>query len=172
VRAVASTDPTYYLASVPAVALCIATALERAAALYEKVLNIIKLHRDLRAAEVPKPVLEGMKKHIDDTVAKGLGAIARQIEKEHFPKIDEGRRPELKIELKKALEDIARRLDEGYTFDVRGEAPAPPEEGEEETANSRAIREAARIVEEVRPQLQRFEAEEEPILLIGKREED
>jgi hypothetical protein len=171
-RAVASSDPTFYLITAPAVAALFVTVIERVVALYEKVLTIIKLQRDLKAQEIPSDITSALKGHIDQIVGKGLDDIGKQIEESHLRAMEEGRRSELIIEFRHTLTDIAKRIDDGYLFDVRGEPLAAPADDEGEASQSaRTITEALRKVEELRPKLQHFEAEREPILRLSGSDE-
>jgi hypothetical protein len=174
-RAIASTDPTIYLHSTPAVALLVATSIERIAAFYAQIQGIIKVHRDMKSQSVPKSLLDEMKKHIEDSIGKGLEGVAKQIEKEHMGSIEAGRRKELETELKSALLAIARRLDEGYMFDVRGEdiKPSKDETPEQQTARlARVEHKAFERVMAARPKLTYFERDGDPILGLPKPEND
>jgi hypothetical protein len=169
VRAIASTDPTFFLDSPAAVAALIATAIERLAAFYLQILTIIKMHRDMKVIDLPDRVLDPLKKHIEKSIGEGIEKTAKSIEKEHFKNIEQGRRQELKMELRSALREIASRLDRGYGFDVRGEDLEQPEieEGQppqKPTAAAKVVSDALKIVEEARPKLRHFEPAPEPIL--------
>lgn len=114
IRAISSSDLTVFLDSAPAVAALVATAIERTATLYEKLLIIIKMHRDLKASDVPATVTDSLKAHIDDALSNGLAEIAKSFEKSHIAKIENSRKSEIRTELKMALNEIAQRLDNGY----------------------------------------------------------
>lgn len=169
VRAISSSDLSIFLESAPAVAALVATSLERLAALYEKVLGIVKLHREMRSRDIPAAVLDPLKQHIDEQVKKGVDAIAKQIEKEAFARVEDGRKQELKTELRNSLQQIAYRLDRGFGFDVRGGNVSPEDDTDVEPDASlierqRAISIAFNRVEEARPKLRQFEGESEAIL--------
>lgn len=170
-RAIGSSDPTLFLDSLPATAALVATSIERIAAFYSQVQGIIKTHRDMKAQNVPASVVEGMKKHIDESIKNGLDEIAKTIEKQNMKNVPTERRPEIKSELKMSLYELARRIDEGYVFDVRGAAPADDVADEAPVADRAKVEQAFRIVEEVRPRIQHFEAEAEPILSLPRPEE-
>jgi hypothetical protein len=170
-RGLGSSDPTFFLDSLPATAALFATAVERIAAFYAQIQGIIKTHRDMKAQEVPTPVIDGMKKHIDDSIKTGLDKIAKDIEKESMKHASATRKPELRSELKKSLYEIARRIDEGYVFDVRGAPPPELVDDEAPTADQSAAERAYQIVEEARPRIQHFQSESEPILSLPREEE-
>lgn len=169
VRAISSSDLTFFLETAAPIAAMAAVAFERIATLYEKILGVIKLHREMKSLNLPSKVVDPIKQHIETEVQKGLEEIARRIEKEHLRSVDPSRKQELKIELRQALRGIAQRMDNGYGFDVRGEEFEQPGEAAEGDAapmdpGSKAASAAMRIIEEARPKLKQFRAEEEPVL--------
>lgn len=170
-RAIASSDPTLFLESLPATAVLVATSIERIAAFYAQIQGIIKTHRDMKAQDVPAPVVEGMKKHIDESIKNGLDEIAKTIEKQNMKNVPTERKPEIRSELKKSLYELARRIDEGYVFDVRGAAPDDDIVGEDPVPDRAKVEQAFRVIEELRPRIQHFEAEAEPILSLPRPEE-
>jgi hypothetical protein len=163
IRAIGSSDLTVFLHSAPAVAALLATSVERVARLYERVLSIMKLHREMKQKDLPAEVMQPLKDHIDQAVKLGLEEIAKQLEAEYFPKMEKGRKQEIRKELRHALENLAARLDRGYTIDVRGEPPERSADGAQQNEKTKA-RQAYKIVENARPKLQQFKAEAEPIL--------
>lgn len=168
IRAISSSDLTFYLESIPAVAAMLAVAIERIAALYDKILGIIKLHRELKKYSLPEELTTPIKEFVDKQVELGLEEVAKEIEKKNLSKIETSRRQEIKTELRNSLRQIAARLDRGYTFDVRGEdlpqAPAGQDTDSAQTANAKVIGTAYKIVQEIRPRLRHFTPEKEPIL--------
>ncbi|HEX8481926.1 MAG TPA: hypothetical protein VF650_08500 [Allosphingosinicella sp.] len=169
IRAISSSDFTFYLETAAPIAAMAAVAFERIATLYERILGVIKLHREMKTLNLPTKIVDPIKQHIEAEVQKGLEEIAKRIEKEHLRSVDQGRKQELKTELRQALRGIAQRMDNGYGFDVRGEEfeqPADAAEGEAAPtdARSRAASAAMRIIEESRPKLKHFRAEGEPVL--------
>jgi len=122
IRAISSSDLTVFLDSLPAVAALVAASLERIATLYERVLSIIKLHREMKQKDLPADVLDPMKSHIDQAVKKGLEEIAVKLEEEHFSKMEKGRKQEIRKEIRHALEDLAARFGQRIPFRRSGSA--------------------------------------------------
>jgi hypothetical protein len=168
INAVSSSDLTLYLAAIPSVAAIVAVALERIVALYEKILNIKKLHRDLNSLKLPENLLSPIREYIDKQVGTGLEEIAREIEGRRLGRIATSRRQEIKTELRTSLRQIANRLDRGYGFDVRGEDAAAVENEASNTPASRAaaktIGTAYKIVQDARSKIRHFQPGSEPIL--------
>lgn len=169
IRAIASSDPTFFLESPYATAALIAAAIERIAKVYSQIQGIVKTHREMKALGVPKPLVDGMMAHIEETLKKGLDEIAKSIEKQNMKNVEAGRKNEIKAELNASLYEIARRLDEGYIFDVHGEDVEDEDEIEGEASKpSSPEREAFKVVQEIRPRIQHFKAETEPVLGLSK----
>jgi hypothetical protein len=173
IRGISTSDPTVYLNSIPAVAAAIALALERAVALYERILNIRKAHQELANSKLPQKVLDSVLDHVEKTIKDGLEEHAKSVEREFFKKLDVNRRPEMAQELRRALWDLARRVDQGYEFDVRGkpEEVVPTEEGQPPPQDPESMK-YFRIVEEARRKIQYFESEDEPVLRLSKPSND
>lgn len=166
VRAISSSQLTAFLDSIPAVAVMLALCLERMVTIYGKVLNIVVMHRNLAKTDLPKEVLDKIQDHIGATVKNGIEEYAKEFESKYFSSVPKTRRTELDKELRDTLADIARRLDVGYGFDVRG-GPPPQQEGEEESSSEQAeLNRLHQIVVEARQKIRLFKPEGEPILRL------
>lgn len=167
-RAIASTDPTIYIYAAAGVASVVITTLEKITALYEKILGIVKLQREL-TNKVPPATLDPIKEFIASEITEGLRQVKDSVLLEHAHNLSEHRHHEIDVELSFALKAIARRLDEGYLFDVRaGEGAAAPEgqETTEPTALEQQHQAAREVIAERRPALRQFQAADEPILCL------
>ena len=168
IKSISSSDLTVVLESAPAVAVLIATTFERVAAIYEKILNIIKLQKDLRTAQIPDKILNDMNAHIAATIKTELKEASKQVGENLIKKVETGRRNELRTELLKAFEGLAARLDRGYIFDVRGPAPEDVSDQNGEAAAVEApSNKLRRIVAEKRELIKHFKAESEPVLSLA-----
>ncbi len=129
VRAIASSDFSVYLAAVPAAGWLIASALDKVLDLYKKVLEIRALRQQLQEQAVPDDAMQGITDYASEIVARGIEDIVAEMTEGH----EElgGRIHELQTELRRSLNEIATRIDQGYNFDVRSE-PLPLEEAEDE----------------------------------------
>lgn len=127
VRTISSSDFTAYLAAVPAAAACVAYAVERIINSYKGILEIRELHARLRNEQVPDDRLEGLKEHVDERMSAELDSLAEELRAEFGGHLDRGRANELVTEIRKSLNAIANRIDQGYNVEVRHE-PLPAEE--------------------------------------------
>lgn len=174
IKSISSSDLTVVLHSVPAVAILIVTSLERLTAAYERMLNIIHLHRQLKESKVPDGMIRDMEKFTQKTLREEIQKASKEIESNLLKKVDAGRRLELRTELKRALEEIISRFDRGYVFDVRGPEPTGADsEGDDapdQQTNSPAW--VRRVVAEKRELLKYFKAEDEPVLGLSGPNDD
>jgi hypothetical protein len=110
---------------------------------------------------------------VEKTIKDGLEGYAKEIEKSHLKLVEEGRRAELAQELRRALWDIAQRLDEGYGFDVRGQNAGDPPSPEDDTAKAlrKTNQEYLDLVNRARMKIQSFEPMDEPMLRISSVDE-
>src|SRR6266508_1666178 len=125
VRAIASSDFSVFLLAAPGIVLVLAQALNAIVDTYQKILDIKRVRTEM-ANLVPEDKLS------DELVASSG--------------LDDGRKNELRVEVKWSLNRIANRIDGGYSIDIR--APEPPEEPgvEEGGEDSEAARERARLL--------------------------
>lgn len=119
VRAIASSDFNVYLEALPAVAACIAVAIERIIATYKNLLDIRKHHRDLESLGIPEANLEGIQDHANSLMATEIDALDKELLQEFLKQTDPARRNELEIELRLSLSKIANRIDRGFHVEIR-----------------------------------------------------
>ncbi len=169
IKSISSTDLTVILESSPATALLIATALERLATFYEKILNIVVLQRQVFGTDrMPQEVKDGFEKHVDSEKKAGIELISDELEEQFFKDIDAGRRNELRTELRTTLTDIAKRYDVGFLFDVRGGEPPDPEKAIKEEKPKQVDLKRYQKIKSSRQVIRRFRAQSEPLLQLGK----
>jgi hypothetical protein len=165
IKSISSSDLTVVLESLPAVAVMIATALERISSLYERMLNIIKLHREMKENKVPENMLKEMEKFIHSTLKQEIEDSAKSIEDGVLRRVETTRRNELRMELRNSLREISSRFDRGYIFDVRGDETEINEDDNDENSNEKnEIRKQREIVAEKRERLKYFKVQDSPIL--------
>lgn len=176
IRAIASSELSVFLDSIPAVAAFVALAIERAVKLYETILNIRRLRQQLVIGETPQHITDELQKYIEEKIKEGMQDQAAAIENEYFAKIEKNRQNELRKMLVDALDEIAARIDEGYGFDVRGEPePEPKDSAAENDQSKLERRERDRIYEIVaaaRQQIKLFKPEGDPVLRISRQRRD
>ena len=167
IKSISSTDLTIILESAPATAVLIATALERIAAFYEKILNIVLLQRQVFTSDrMPESVKSGFEEHVNSEKKRGLEQITKELEKEFLKENDPGRRNELKNELRSTLADIARRYDVGFLFDVRGGEP-PKTDPDEKVGKAKAVDlKRYERIKDARKVIRQFRAQSEPLLQL------
>ncbi|WAT16904.1 hypothetical protein OZN62_08115 [Aurantiacibacter sp. MUD11] len=174
IKSISSTDFSIILESAPATALVIATALERLAAFYERVLNIIVLQRQVLGEDrMPEAVKKGFEEHVESEKQIGIQEIVEELEKEFFNKKNEGRRNELRNELRANLTEIARRFDSGFLFDVRGGEPEESDPEDENAKKPKAIDlKRYERIKAARERIRLFKGQSRPALQLTKPEDE
>jgi hypothetical protein len=140
IRSISSSDLSVYLDSAPATAACLAVAVERLVSFYKQLLEIRKLRLELKSQGVPDKKLKGITDHADSLMSDGIEALVTDLINQYYRNDDEGRRHELTVALRFALTKIARRIDKGYSIEIRVE-PVPQskdQEGVPDTASESA----------------------------------
>lgn len=164
IKSISSSALNVVLDSAPAVAVMIATALERISSLYERILNIIKLHKDMQNNSVPENMLRDMEEFLQKSLKDEIEKAARDIEDGLLKKIEVIRRQELKMELRNTLKELASRYDRGYIFDVRGSTAKSEDDPEDEQPTKGTPAWQRQIVASKRERLKYFKVEDRPIL--------
>lgn len=172
IKSISSSALNVVLESAPAVAVMIATALERISSLYEKILNIIKLHKDMQNNSVPDTMLKDMEKFLQKSLKDEIEKAAKDIEDGLLKKVETIRRQELKTELRNTLKELANRFDRGYIFDVRGSTAKHEDDLEDEEPAKGTAAWQRKIVASKRERLKYFKVEDKPILGLPEPEND
>ncbi len=143
VRAIASSDFSVFLLAAPGIVLVLAQALNAIVDTYQKILDIKRVRTEM-ANLVPEDKLSEIDAHANSVMAEKLAELADELVASSG--LDDGRKNELRVEVKWSLNRIANRIDGGYSIDIR--APEPPEEPgvEEGGEDSEAARERARLL--------------------------
>jgi hypothetical protein len=132
-RGISSSAFLVFLHSTPAVAACIATAVERVVHLYKTLLEIRLAREQLESSGVTRDELAGVDAHANAHMEAGIAQLADElVEERAAPTLDEGRRNELRTEVRLSLNAIANRIDRRYHIDVRVGLPPEVEEGDED----------------------------------------
>lgn len=139
VRAIASSDFSVFLLASPGVVLVIAQAVKVIVDTYETILEI-KRGRDGLAKIMPEEKLAEIDAHASEIMAERLTALAEELVANS--QLGEGRKNELKMEVKWSLNRIANRIDGGYSIDIRTPEPedllVEEDDGESDAAARRA----------------------------------
>ena len=170
IRSVSSSDLSVFLETWPVVAASIAWAVERIVRVYKNVLEIRKLHGELKDQGIPKKDLEGILKNVDSRMKNGIEKLIEDLLKEYYKTKDEGRRNELANELRFCLGKIANRIDKGYSIEVRAQPPSE-EEGAEEKVTAEDRKHIAAILSASKS-LEFLRLEGVPILTLPESQEN
>lgn len=163
IRSLSSSDLTVLLDLAPEIAACLAIAVERIVALYKKLLEIRKLHNDLKERGVPKQKLKGVEDHANTVMDEGIEKLIPKLIKQFYKEKDDGRKNELSTELRFALKKIAGRIDRGYNIEIRVE-PVQEDEGTEEASPQTA--KYVQAIKSAAQTMQFIKEEGEPILSL------
>ena len=172
IKTISSSALNVVLESGPAVAVMIATALERISTLYERLLNIIQLHKEMKKNSLPDAMLKEMEKFLQKSFKDEIENAAKDIEDGLLRKIEATRRQELKTELRNTLKELANRYDRGYVFDVRGSPSGNEAEADEGEPAKGTPAWQRQIVASKRERLRYFKVEDKPILGLPEPEKD
>ncbi|HMJ90400.1 MAG TPA: hypothetical protein VK530_11315 [Candidatus Acidoferrum sp.] len=143
VSTIASSKLQIFLESTPAIALRVATALERLCALYKQILEIKALRRQLGDKAVPEKVTASLEAHEQQMASKEIDKIANDLVKQFGKQRESGRKNELRVGVRAALKFFATQIDLGVDMEVRSEPPkaeAPVEGAAEVAPNPKATR--------------------------------
>ncbi len=102
-------------------------ALERIVALYRQNLEIRMLKRELEQKDLGDDFLEIIDKKIEEKLKAGMNEIAREIREKYGANNDEARKNELETQLRMELVHIAKRINQGASYEVRAGLPEEPE---------------------------------------------
>ncbi len=166
VRSISSSAFQVFLASTPAMALCLAKAVESLVTSYEKILNIRLAHQKMKDGGVPDEALGGVTEHVEGRMKSDIGELAEALLTEFGSDVEAGRANELRLELTLSLNAIANRIDRGYNIDIR--AGELPEEATDEApdAATKEARRVAEIIAEKQSSLQFMNLTGKPILAL------
>jgi len=124
IASVASSDFGVFVEMVPQAAALVALAVERVIHGYKTVLEIRALRAGLAEQHVPDEALAGIEAHANSVMGDSITSVIEELLEESAVG-DEGRKNELRTELRKSLNKLANRIDQGYNIDVRaGDVPA------------------------------------------------
>jgi len=130
IRSVSSSDLNVFLEMLPVVAAGIAVAVERIVKVYKDILEIRKLHGDLKARGVPKNQLKGVQEYADSRMKDEIDKLTKELLKKYYKTKDEGRQNELTTALRFSLSKIANRIDKGYSVEIRAKSLSEEEEAQ------------------------------------------
>jgi hypothetical protein len=136
-------------------------------ALYKQLLEIRKLHQEIRKQGVPQKEMTGIEKYANELMENGIAKASEEIVNEYYEQQDKGRKNELTIAVRLSMNKIANRIDHGFNLEVRVE---PPAEGGSEQ-QSEQVRKAVAAIESATANMQFLKLEGQPLLKLPEREE-
>lgn len=122
IRAISSSELLVYLQALAPYAACVALAIERIVALYKNLLEIRKLHSELKSKGVPEENAKGIEDHANNLMANGIDSIADEIMTKYHEKKNAPRLNELRNAVRISLFKLANRIDRGFNIEVRVES--------------------------------------------------
>jgi hypothetical protein len=164
VRSISSSEFYVFLAALPGLALTMSKIVESLLSSYEKIKGIRDKASSLEDEDVPLDVIEGLRKHANERMEIDIDALAGELVGQATAQLPEGRTYELKMDVKRSVTRLAKRIDEGYSIEVR--AFVPPEDEDEEAPEGVTddIVQTARAITERQPRMRRMNLTGRPIL--------
>lgn len=173
VRSISSSGFQVFLAAFPDLALTMSKIVESLLSSYEKIRNIRAKVGSLEDDDdVPPEAIEGLRNHANERMEIDIDALANELVGQAAAHLPEGRSFELTIDVKRSIRKLAKRIDEGYSIEVRAFVP-PEGEGDEppEGLSQDAIN-AARAIAERQPRMRRMNLTGRPILELPEGDEE
>ena len=174
VRSIASSEFQIFLMALPGLALTVSKVVESLLNSYERIRRIRDQVTTLEEQEVPPEAIEPLKQHASERMEIDINALTNEVIGQATADLTPGRQHELQVEVRRSLTQLATRIDEGYSIEVR--AFSPPEEGDEddeafEDVPTESVR-AARAITERQPRMRTMNLTGRPILELTEGDED
>lgn len=172
IRSISSSDLNVFLEMLPVVAAGIAVAVERVVGLYKQLLEIRKLHGELKNQGVPNKELKGISNHADSIMKDGIEQLITDLLDKYYNNRDKGRRNELATELRFSLSKIAKRIDKGYSLEVRVQPIPEEEQAAEKGEQASEDAEHIQVILAASRNLEFLRLEGEPILTLPESQDN
>lgn len=180
IRSIGTGSLEFFLESSPATAAMLMIAVERIAAFYKQVLEIRLLRKQLEEKDVPAATTKPVKVYESEMVSQFIEKLTTDLLKQFYGGKDTGRKNELRVALKNALQFLGDRIDRGVDIEAR-----PPKqeadvvdvgdgssEGAKESGNGAKQKEHLKILAEKGAVLLSLERSGEPVLQITDGQKD
>ncbi len=119
IRSISSSDLNVFLGMLPVVAAGIAVAVERVVGVYKQILEIRKLHGELKNQGVPNKDIKGVLNYANNMMKDEIEKLVPELLDKYYDNKDKERRNELATQLRFSLNKIAKRIDKGYSVEFR-----------------------------------------------------
>ena len=132
IRRISSSDPIIYIEAIPQVAFMIMVAVKMALAIYKDILDLKKTRIELERMNVREATLSSLDEDIKDKTKASLNKYLEEFMQKTNSRETEGRTKEELAELiRGSLMQLIKRIDEGFSINVRGEQHQAEQEDEE-----------------------------------------
>lgn len=163
IRTISSSDLLVHLQASAPYAACVAVCIERVVTLYKQLLEIRKLHQEIRKQGVPDKEVSGIENYANQLMEKGIEKIAVDVVNEYHKKDDQGRKNELTNAVRISLNKVANRIDHGFNIEVRvARIPKPEDQGKE----NKELQKAIEAIQVATANMQFLKLEGKPILKL------
>ena len=169
IRTISSSDLLVYLQASAPYAAFVAICIERVVALYKQLVEIRKLHQEIRQQGVPEKEMSGIENYANNLMIKGIEKIAVEMVNEYHKKDDKERKNELTNAVRISLNKIANRIDQGFNIEVRV-APLPKPDNQEK--ENKELRKAVETIQSATANMQFLKLEGKPILKLPEGKEE
>ena len=169
VRSIASSGFEVFLWAFPDLALKLSEVVESLLASYAQIKGIREKASSLEESGVPPEALKPLINYANERMDLDIQALTDKIVGQSLDKLPEGREHELKVEVRHSLQQLAGRIDEGYSIEVR--AFVPPE-GEEAPDVGEDVVNAARAITERQPRMRAMDLTGRPILELEEGDDE
>ena len=126
IKTISSSELMVFLAAIPPVAACVAHAAERLINAYKGLLEIRKLHGELKKQGLKDSEMTGISDHANSVMTTAVEEITIEVVEQYFQGKDKGRKNELINAMRISLSKLANRIDAGFSVEVRAEPPKKP----------------------------------------------
>jgi hypothetical protein len=168
IRTISSSDLLVHLQAAAPYAACVAVCVERVVALYKQLLEIRKLHQEIRNQGVPEDEVSGIQKYANQLMETGIDKIAAEVVNQYHKKDDPGRKNELTNAVRISLNKLANRIDHGFNIEVRVAPPSAVKDGEKHDTE---LEKAFAVIQAATVNMQFMKLEGQPILRLPEGKE-
>ena len=162
IKTLSSSSLLVYLQTGWKFAECLAKGVGRVVELYKGLIRLRKTLEELSDQGVPAESAKGIEEYANHHMEKGIDQLSVEIVNDFYGRKDDGRKNELKIQVRLCLNGIANRIDNGYNIEVRC-APLDAADDNEANAEKKA---ALTAVQEASANMQFLKLEGTPLLSL------
>lgn len=171
IRSISSSDLSIFLSTLPIITAGIALAIERILGIYKKMLEIRKLHGELKKQGIPGSKLKSISSHANKMMKDEIEKLTKELLDKYYRNTDEERRNELTTELRFSLNKIAKRIDKGYSVEIRVQPLSEEEQAAEGTEQVSKDAEHIQLILKASQNIEFLQLEGEPILTLPESQE-